>query len=71
MPRKTRPFRAIHTVTADSHIELAVVTISDSLYTRCSNPLSLSPHDALKHHFISLKTDLIILHSRVLERKFP
>ena len=32
------------------------------------NPLS--PHDALKHHFTSLKTDLIFLHSRVLERKF-
>ena len=33
------------------------------------NPLS--PHDASKHHFISLKTDLIFLQQRVLERKFP
>ena len=33
------------------------------------NPLS--PHDALKHHFTSLKTDLIFLQPRVLERKFP
>ena len=33
------------------------------------NPLS--PHDALKHHFTSLKTDLIFLQQRVLERKFP
>ena len=33
------------------------------------NPLS--PHDALRHHFTSLKTDLIFLQSRVLERKFP
>ena len=33
------------------------------------NPLS--PHNALKHHFTSLKTDLIVLHPRVLERKFP
>ena len=33
------------------------------------NPLS--PHDALKHHFTSLKTDLIFLQLRVLERKFP
>ena len=30
----------------------------------------LSPHDALKHHFKSLKTDLIILQPRVLERNF-
>ena len=33
------------------------------------NPLS--PHDALKHHFTSLKTDLIFQQLRVLERKFP
>ena len=32
------------------------------------NPLS--PHDALKHHFTSLKTRLIFLQPRVLERKF-
>ena len=30
-----------------------------------SNPLS--PHDALKHHFTSLKTDLIFLQLRVFE----
>ena len=33
------------------------------------NPLR--PHDALKHHFTSLKIHLIFLQSRVLERKFP
>ena len=33
------------------------------------NPLN--PHDALKHHFTSLRTDLIFLQLRVLERKFP
>ena len=33
------------------------------------NPLS--PHDALKHNFTSLKTDLIFLQQRVLEREFP
>ena len=33
------------------------------------NPLN--PHDALKHHFTSLKTDLIFPQQRVLERKFP
>ena len=33
------------------------------------NPLS--PHDALKHHLTSLKTDLIYLQPWVLEWKFP
>ena len=33
------------------------------------NPLS--PHDALKHHFTSLKTHLILLQLRVVEGKFP
>ena len=33
------------------------------------NPLS--PHDALKYHLTSLKTDLIFIQPRVLERKFP
>ena len=32
------------------------------------NPLS--PHDAFKHHFTPLKTDLIFLQPRGLERKF-
>ena len=33
------------------------------------NPLTmpLSPHDALKHHFTSLKTDLTFLQLRVLK----
>ena len=33
------------------------------------NPLG--PPDALKHHFTSLKTELIFLQQRVLEQKFP
>ena len=33
------------------------------------NPLS--PHDALKHHFTTLKTDFIFLQLTVLEGKFP
>ena len=33
------------------------------------NPLS--PHDALEHHFTSLKTNLIFLQLGVLEQKFP
>ena len=32
---------------------------------------ALSPHDALKHNFTCLKSDLISLQLRVLERKFP
>ena len=36
---------------------------------RMLNPVS--PHDALKHHFKSLKTHIIFLKPRVLERKFP
>ena len=38
---------------------------------RLVNPVS--PHDALKHHFTSLKTHLIIifLQPRLLKRKFP
>ena len=31
----------------------------------------LSPHDALKHNFTSLKADLILLQPKVLERKLP
>ena len=31
----------------------------------------LSPHDALKHHLTSLKTNFIFLQARVLEWKFP
>ena len=34
-----------------------------------NNPLS--PHDASKNHFPSLKTDLIFLQLRVLEELFP
>ena len=38
--------------------------------TQCwFNPLS--PHDALKHHFTSLKTDLIFLQPTLFEWKFP
>ena len=33
------------------------------------NPLS--PHDALNHHFTSLRTELIFLQLGVLEGKFP
>ena len=33
--------------------------------------VNLSPHDALKHHFTSLKTDLIFLQLTVLEGIFP
>ena len=38
-------------------------------FCSCFNPLN--PHDALKHHFTSLKTDLIVLQLWALEWKFP
>ena len=38
------------------------------IYTCLFNPLS--PYDALKHHFTSLKTDLIFLQQRVLGQNF-
>ena len=42
------------------------------MYHVYKRPLSpLSPDDALKHHFTSLKTDLIFLQQMALERKFP
>ena len=44
------------------------ITLDVDIFRRL-NPLS--PHDALKHHFTSLKTDLIFLQLRVLEEKFP
>ena len=45
---------------------------SSRVFIACIWPFNpLSPHDALKHHFASLKTDLIFPQQRVLERKFP
>ena len=41
------------------------------LFVNATNINALIPHDALKHHFTSLKTDLIFLQLRVLERQFP
>ena len=45
-----------------------------TLWALCTTIIAfnpLSPHDALKHHFTSLKTDLVFLQLRVLEPKFP
>ena len=40
----------------------------ETVFGKCSvNPLS--PHDALKHHFTSLKTDLIFLQLRSFRKK--
>ena len=52
---------------------LRLLIIRGHKYPRLSSitPYPLSPHDALKHHFKSLKTDLILLQPRVLERKLP
>ena len=40
-------------------------------YLANMTPNPLSPHDSLKHHFTSLKTDVIFLQPRVLERNLP
>ena len=45
--------------------------ISKTLYESIPELNPSGPHDALKHHFTSLKTDLIFLKPKVLERKFP
>ena len=42
----------------------------DNLLSMNKTVNPLSPHDVLKHHFTPLKTDLIFLQLRVLERKF-
>ena len=46
------------------NVKLTIITVLIYLI----NPLN--PHDALKHHFTSLKTDLIFQQTRVLERTF-
>ena len=43
-------------------------SVADCVLTSTPNPLS--PHDALKHHFTSLKTDLIVQQQRDLEQNF-
>ena len=48
--------------------QLYAVTLHPHIYYTHFNPLS--PHDALKHHFTSLKTDLIFLQLRDFELNF-
>ena len=48
---------------------VSMVSLFQRFRGQLFNPLN--PHDALKHHFIFLKTDLIFLQLRVLDRKFP
>ena len=50
-------------------LPLPLSFFNSSQTTSDLNPLS--PHDALKHHFTSLKLYLIFRQLRVLERKFP
>ena len=52
-------------------ILLNIHTINKMKYSLKIENHPLSPHDALKHHFTSLKTDLILLQPRVLEWKIP
>ena len=60
-------FFVISTLKELSHHGLLLYNI----YVTNASVNPLSPHDAWKHHFTSLKTDLIFLQQRVLERKFP
>ena len=53
----------------DSNDEKNVIYMATEKCHYLINPLS--PQDALMHHFTSLKTYLIFLQLRVLERKFP
>ena len=53
------------------HIFFQELDLSTSEEVRLNFFNPLSPHDALKHHFTSLKTDFIFLQPRVLEREFP
>ena len=65
----TPPSFSVIEVINPGQIEILQIKISYRDYQNKINPLS--PHDALKHHFTSLITDLIFLQLRVLERKFP
>ena len=66
---------------AENHAILVNLTASISTTIVFFNPFPwrsnhswfnpLSPHDALKHHFISLKTHVIFLQQWVLECIFP
>ena len=47
------------------------ILIKGQITARTESVNPLSPHDALKHNLTSLKTYLIFLQPRVLERKFP
>ena len=63
------PGKGTHSVqSVDRFILLSELPILRLAHLRLS---LLSPHDALKHHFTSLKTDLIFVQLRVLERQFP
>ena len=53
------PFEAVGRG-SEPQLQLSGTNFKSSIL--CFNPLS--PHDALKHHFTSLKTDLIILQLR-------
>ena len=51
----------------------SIYIVSSIVFLSISSQLALnplSPHDALRHHFTSLKTHFIFLQQRVLEWKF-
>ena len=63
-------FQSVEVLGGGGHGSGTQLQLAENLnfFVQCFNPFS--PHDALKHHFTSLKTDLIFLQPGVLERKF-
>ena len=60
----------VNCLKSTSRYNIIVIGNMDCTWTLLTlNPLG--SHDASKHHFTSLKTDLIFLQPRVLEQKFP
>ena len=50
--------------------EKKTIMKGDSQQIHCQDVNPLTPRDAIKHHFTSLKTDPIFLQPRVVERNF-
>ena len=74
--KQTLPFDLNETLSTPCALSINVFQKSERLLTWMSALTgsyalnTLNPHNALTHHFTSLKTDLIFLQQRALERKF-
>ena len=75
MPNKLICFNVHKFNMKDQGVKLEILSkwrlSADVQYTPSLPINPFSPHDALKHHFTSLKTHLIFLQQRVLEQKLP